>query len=324
MCAMSFNPKAIKSEPLAGVVLIPAKQFELSSSANVLHSRRPPRSSSSTLVGGQARHWIGTIPHHCFVPYLPPGVACIKGQLESGASSDFVHWQLVVTTERKRRLRWLRDTFGPYHFEPTRSAAASAYVWKDDTAIAGTRFELGTPPTNRSSAADWNRVWDLAASGRLDEIPCDIRVRCYHQLRRIASDHIQPPPMPRRRAFVFWGPSSTGKSFRARQEAGPSHYVKDPRTKWFCGHLRQSSCIIDEFRGAIDVTHLLRWFDPYPVSVETKGGSVPLFVETFYLTSNLHPTDWYPMLDSWTQQALLRRLVIIEMSEVYVPPEVVE
>ena len=48
----------------------------------------------------------------------------------------------------------------------------------------------------------------------------------------------------------------------------------------------------------------------YPVLVEIKGGMVSLNAETIYITSNLHPNDWYPDLDVETKAALIRRLNI--------------
>jgi len=72
--------------------------------------------------------------------------------------------------------------------------------------------------------------------------------------------------------------------------------------------------VMDEFRGDIDISHLLRWLDRYPVVVEIKGSSTPLVAEKIWITSNLHPSAWYPNLDPLTQEALLRRLTIINMS----------
>lgn len=88
----------------------------------------------------QARYWILTIPHEHFLPYLPPGVGYIRGQLESGTESSFLHWQLLCHFQRKCTLSFVRSVFGPYHAEPTRSEAALHYVWKDDTAVDNTRY----------------------------------------------------------------------------------------------------------------------------------------------------------------------------------------
>jgi len=69
--------------------------------------------------------------------------------------------------------------------------------------------------------------------------------------------------------------------------------------------------VIDEFRGAISISHILRWFDRYPVLVEIKGSATVLKAKTIWITSNLHPRDWYPTLDEQTQAALLRRLTVV-------------
>ena len=81
------------------------------------------------------------------------------------------------------------------------------------------------------------------------------------------------------------------------------------------GYLNQENVIFDEFRGSIDIAHLLRWTDKYPVRVEVKGGSIPLAASKLYFTSNLHPRGWYPELDYETYEALERRLTIIEVTE---------
>lgn len=109
---------------------------------------------------------------------------------------------------------------------------------------------------------------------------------------------------------VFWGRSGSGKSQRAWTEAGADAYCKDPSTKWWCGYRGESDVIIDEFRGNIGISHMLRWLDRYPVLVETKGSSVPLVASNIWITSNLDPRAWYPELDEATLAALMRRINI--------------
>lgn len=133
---------------------------------------------------------------------------------------------------------------------------------------------------------------------------------------RIAGDNLSPQPYERH-VRVFWGPTGTGKSRRAWEEAlaldGPKVYVKDPRTKFWCGYRGQESVILDEFRGGIDIAHMLRWLDRYPVCVETKGSAEPLVATRWWITSNIHPRDWYPDCDEPTRLALERRLEVINM-----------
>jgi len=176
--------------------------------------------------------------------------------------------------------------------------------------VDGTRFENGTKPFNRSSATDWATVKSAAQRGILDDIPPDVYVRCYNQLKRIACDHLEPVAIERT-VYCFWGATGTGKSRRAWAEAGLQAYPKDPRSKFWDGYRGQESVIIDEFRGGIDISHLLRWLDRYPVIVEIKGSSTTLAAKTIWITSNKDPREWYPDLDEETKQALLRRMTIV-------------
>lgn len=171
---------------------------------------------------------------------------------------------------------------------------------------------MGKLPFRRNEATDWDKVRLAASTGDMEGIPSDIYIRYYGNLHRIRADNIQPK-FREVEVIVFWGPTGTGKSHRAWTEAGELAYSKDPRTKFWCGYDSQQNVIIDEFRGAIDISHLLRWFDKYPVRVETKGSTRPLLASRFWVTSNLHPSDWFPQLDGDTLGALYRRLTIIKL-----------
>jgi len=77
----------------------------------------------------QGSIWLLTLPHYGFTPYLPPNCSYIKGQLEEG-EGGFVHWQVIVHFKRSVRPNCVRETFGDFHHELTRSEAAEEYVWK--------------------------------------------------------------------------------------------------------------------------------------------------------------------------------------------------
>lgn len=257
----------------------------------------------------QGIFWILTIPQYAFTPYLPPACNWIRGQLELG-EGGFEHWQIVVAYRKKASVRTVRDTFGPYHCELTRSNAAAEYVWKSETAVAGTKFELGIKPIDRSNSDDWESIWALAKNNDIERIPASIRVQSYRTIRAIASDFAKPIGIERS-VLVYWGRTGTGKSRRAWDEAGLEAFPKDPRSKFWCGYRGQECVVMDEFRGDIDIGHLLRWFDRYPVNVEIKGSSTVLKAQRFWITSNLSPDDWYPNLDEETKNALRRRLKVV-------------
>jgi hypothetical protein len=227
----------------------------------------------------------------------------------------YLHWQILVIFKRKLRRGGVKDIFGrTCHAEPSRSNAADEYVWKEATRVAGTQFELGDRPLNRANSADWEAIKGNAKRGRLDDIPGDIFVRNYGNLKRIAVDYCEPVAVERT-VNVYWGPTGVGKSHRAWDEAGLHAYPKDPRSKFWDGYRGHEHVVIDEFRGDIDVAHVLRWFDKYPVIVEVKGSSVVLAATTIWITSNLNPTEWYPTLDQLTREALERRLNIVHITE---------
>lgn len=256
----------------------------------------------------QFRWFILTIPRTEWEPCLPADVTYVRGQPEIG-ESGYRHWQIVAYYAHKRSLTSAKRSWPQQaHLEPTRSAAAVAYVWKEDTRD-GEQFEFGTQPVQRNSSVDWERIKSFAKAGNLEEIPADIYIRYYRTLKCIAADNDRPAAIPKT-VFVFVGNTGTGKSRRAWDEAGNEAYCKDPRSKFWCGYQNEENVIIDEFRGGIDVSHLLRWLDRYPVRVEIKGSSMPLKAQRFWITSNIPPERWYPELDSPTLDALLRRLNI--------------
>lgn len=258
-----------------------------------------------------SRYFSVTLPLNDFtIPTELPGwLSYIKGQPERGVGG-FEHWQLLVVTRRKSRFSAVKKQLGSSaHVEASRSDALNEYVWKDDTCLdQARRFELGKLPNKRQSATDWDEIWEAAKDGRTSDIPADIRVRLYSSIKRIEKDHMSPEAQTRE-IYVFYGDTGTGKSKRAWEEAGiATAYPKDPNTKFWDGYQGQENVVIDEFRGKIDIAHLLRWLDRYPVCVENKFGGLVFRAKKIWITSNLSPEEWYPGLDSETQQALRRRL----------------
>lgn len=241
---------------------------------------------------------------------LPEGIKWIKGQLERGAQTGFEHYQFVVAFSEKVSLEGVKRVFGrTVHAELTRSEAANEYCWKEETRI-GQPFEFGAKPIRVNSKVDWESVWSKAKAGTIEEVPAHVRIHHYRNLCAISSRYAEPIEIIRS-AECFVGPTRTGKSRRAWEEAGKDAYSKDPRSKFWDGYRGQENVVFDEFRGAIDIAHLLRWLDRYPVNVELKGSSTPLVAKRFWFTSNLKPALWYPDLDPDTLDALLERLNIV-------------
>jgi len=287
--------------------------------------REHPRRNSTGSVRRQGIFWIATVPAPSAVvtKILEDGLAhsglvWFCGQLERGDRTGYEHYQFVCAFGQKVSINRLQDLFGTgCHFELSKSKAANDYCCKEETRIEGP-WDLGIKPFCRNSKEDWQLVWLAAQRGDMDAIPAHTRIVSYHALRAIASDYDVPKGMERT-VFVFWGATGTGKSRRAWDEAGVDAYPKDPKSKFWCGYRSHKEVVIDEFRGGIDVAHLLRWFDRYPVRVEVKGSSRPLNAERIWITSNLEPKNWYPDLDVATLEALMRRLKVTHFNESFFP-----
>jgi len=264
----------------------------------------------------QGIYWLLTIPHADYTPYLPEQLQYVRGQLECGADTGYLHWQVMAVFRHKVRLAVVKRIFGTSaHAELSKSKAADDYVWKEDTRVEGTQFELGERALRRNHGPDWEAIKDLAKRGRLDDIPGDVYVRHYNNLRRIAADNMQAIGMERE-IIVYWGATGVGKSRRAWDEAGLDAYPKDPRTKFWDGYRGHEHVVMDEFRGDIDIAHMLRWLDRYPVIIEVKGTMVVLSMKKLWITSNLSPDDWYPHLDQETKAAFRRRLTVTHFPRV--------
>lgn len=262
----------------------------------------------------QATYWILTIKYEQFTPYLPQSVSFIKGQLERGDTTSYLHWQVYCIFTRQVRLSAVKKVFGDtVHAEPTYSEEAENYCWKEDTRVEGTQFTIGDKPIRRNNSADWDSILDFAKLGQFDGIPSDILIRNYGNLRKISVENAKPIGIERQ-CTVLWGPTGTGKSRTAWEEAGVDAYPKDPCTKFWDGYRGQNHVVIDEFRGVIGISHLLRWLDRYPVLVEVKGSSTVFKATKVWITSNLHPDRWYPDVDMVTMDALKRRLSILEIN----------
>jgi len=274
-------------------------------------------------TSAQGRYWILTIPFEEFEKPtgLAKGLLFCRGQAEEGAGG-FKHWQVVAAFEKKTRLRGVKNLFGNQcHAELSRSAAANEYVQKDDTYIEGTRFSFGEAPLKRNDKTDWDKVKSLAIAGNIDAVPADIFIKHYHTLKKIKLDNMVFEDKVKN-VRIYWGVSGSGKSHRAREEAGPGAYIKDPCTKWWDGYRPEEhdSVIIEEFTGTINISHMLRWLDKWGSAAEAKQGGVPFKAGNIWITSNVNPVLWYPDANPEQVAALMRRCTITEFKEVYKAP----
>ncbi len=124
--------------------------------------------------------------------------------------------------------------------------------------------------------------------------------------------------------IIYVGPTGTGKT-KAAHDTYPDAYWK-PKGKWWDNYDGQETVVIDEMYGSsFAFTELLQLMDRYPLSVETKGGTVEFNSKRLIFTSNEEPEDWYDSEKThrmaWKDSPLNRRIkefgVIVRTGEVH-------
>jgi len=154
--------------------------------------------------------------------------------------------------------------------------------------------EFGERPKSQQEKGDdekkrYQRAWEHAKQGNIEDIDPDIRVRLYGTLKKIRADYLPIPKAQEKMDFHwFVGPSGAGKTTAARNE-NPVHYLKDPNTKWWDGYVDQPCVIIEDYDKKCDPMlqqMLKRWADHWPFAAEIKGGSINIRPPRIIVTSN--------------------------------------
>ena len=161
---------------------------------------------------------------------------------------------------------------------------------------------------------DWE---DIADTLRSD--PAAIETLCEshpgHMIRNFAGIArmqllVQPQrPFEEREVHVLFGPTGTGKTYKAYQ-ADPRLYCWTPALgPWFDGYAGQKTMLMDEFRADVKYAVLLRMLDKYPLTLQVKGTTTQHTADVIYITSPVHPVNWYKNLASQDKIGQLKRRI---------------
>jgi len=120
----------------------------------------------------------------------------------------------------------------------------------------------------------------------------------------------------RRQPYImcFWGEPGCGKSQRALKIAtanGGAFWYSATSHCWWDGYnpAQHNVVVLDDFKGTIPYTMLLRMLDKYPLQVEVKGSTLAFNPAIIIITSNTPPNQWYFQDNvNFDHGAILRRL----------------
>lgn len=171
-------------------------------------------------------------------------------------------------------------------------------------------FEAGETPEPQGTRNDIAEVRDVVyRTGSMKKV---LDVATSFQAIKVAETCLKYAPCPERpdiRVRWFWGPTGSGKTREARQQAGPDRWMSSRNLKWWDGYDGERNIVIDDYRRDFCTFHeLLRILDRYEYRIEVKGGMRPLHATNIWITAPLPPAEmWAGRTDEELGQ-LLRRI----------------
>lgn len=239
----------------------------------------------------------------------PEGIKYLVFGREKGAEGT-PHLQGYISFEARKTLRQVRGLVSERaHFEKARGSPGEnrAYCTKD-----GDFEEFGTVPSGQGSRSDLERVAKAIKQGKTlrdlaEEFPAVV-LRYgsgVQRLRMFVRPEREGPP----EIWTLWGKTGTGKTRRVWEFADAERMWVHPGDRWFDGYDGQPAVLFDDFDGSwFKLSYLLKLLDRHIFQVPVKGGYTWWAPKTIYITSNLHPKEWYQSAHKEHQAALLRRL----------------
>ncbi len=272
-------------------------------------------------------------------------VACqyIVWQDESGGRRGTPHIQGYVYFKSAKTFERVKKLFPGAHLEKAAGSPQQnkTYCQKEDTrADKGKNGERGIIPI-QGSRVDIEEMQKDIKEGMNDRDMFEKYPTGWAQYERVLTKYRSNLKRKRREwtiTHVLWGPTDTGKSHKAHQLAeikdddyGVLMIQEKGRPIWADGTEQSTAIVIEDFAGEIPYRALLQMLDKWPCRVPIKGGSMEWSPKHIYITSNLHPRDWYVHMQNdqngytWVQDPLYRRLTtggskIENLTKVYVPP----
>jgi hypothetical protein len=272
-----------------------------------------------------SRNWMFTINNYSsFEEPQSWNVKFLVYQEETGAEGTR-HLQGYVMFPKNMRLSAVKKIHSKAHWEPRRGTheQAVAYCTKQETRT-GLQYTGGTAP-DQGHRTDLDHVAACALVHPLSVVASSFPSQFIRYHRGIQAFKTV---MTKARSWltdliIYWGPPRTGKSTHVEDLWPDAYWLPKPAssTVWWSGYEGQDTVVIDEFYGWLPIDFMCRLIDRFPMTVETKGGSVPMLARRVVITSNKSPWEWWNVPNLHGMERRLAESFMFELTEVHPPTE---
>ncbi len=201
------------------------------------------------------------------------------------------------------------------------SAANITYCSKDDTRVDGLHGRNGTPVRTRSSDKRLAMIAEIKEGGMTAKKCIEGYGEQYlssaANIEKMIA-HLQPAREWPMEIVIYFGPTGTGKSWKAHHDHVGAYEVKWPEQGnnvfWWDryeggnddgeGH---DTVLWEEFRHNIPYGRMLKFFDRYGCKIKYHGGQTEFNSHRIVITTNIEPMNWYPKKDTEGISMLHRR-----------------
>lgn len=229
-------------------------------------------------------------------------------QKEICPTTNKEHYQGYMELYTRKRITTLHNLFGTTHFEKRRGTQQQAidYCIKSETSIENSIYEQGEKYIlQQGRRTDLEDVKLMIQDGKTILDVADQHFGVYLRYGKMINNYINSirPKKLNLEKKVVWISGLPG--------VGKTRYVYDNNDiddiyscfslKWFDGYYNHKVVLIDDFDlvyPGYDYRTFLKLLDIYPITVETKGGSVSFQPEILYITSNESPQNLFKFYGS--------------------------
>lgn len=219
---------------------------------------------------------------------------------EKAPTTGHIHYQAYIELNKRFRLKGLKKLLKVKDVHCQASLGTPQqnidYCSKD-----GKVTTFGTPAKQTQGArTDVYALYQHFKDGKTEAEALDAgqhiaTMARYQKFVNKLQLHFTPARSETTELYIYHGPTHTGKSHAAYEESKEMGevYFKPVDSNWWDGYHGQPCVIIEDFRGELALSTMLRLADKYPMRVPVKGGYMQFNSKRIYITSNTDIDEWF-------------------------------